>query len=141
MTAKDGIDPLFTRQSLQAGSNEVLLDDSTRPATRAAAAGVDVVLDVRVGSGRFGSDSTAAAMGCRGPTAWGRASKHGGQQRPGDHGGTAYDDMAYSGSGRSSTTCFMTRVEVRRWTPGRVASRWSYSRWKADRSAVATRRR
>jgi epsilon-lactone hydrolase len=31
---------------LQAGSNEVLLDDSTRLAARAAAAGVDVVLDV-----------------------------------------------------------------------------------------------
>ncbi|MFF2513975.1 alpha/beta hydrolase [Streptomyces sp. NPDC058086] len=80
MTTKDGIDPLFTRQSLQrlgahylagqdprqpllspavhadlaglpplllqAGSNEVLLDDSTRLATRAAAAGVDVILDV-----------------------------------------------------------------------------------------------
>ncbi|MFD8214813.1 alpha/beta hydrolase [Streptomyces sp. NPDC059697] len=80
MTTADGIDPLFTRQSLQrlgthypagqdprqpllnpamhadlaglpppllqAGSNEVLLDDSTRLATRAAAAGVDVILDV-----------------------------------------------------------------------------------------------
>ncbi|HEY0816368.1 MAG TPA: alpha/beta hydrolase [Pseudonocardia sp.] len=80
MTTKHGIDPLFTRESLQqvgvhylagqdpcqpllspavcadlrglpplllqAGSNEVLLDDSTRLATRAAAAGVDVVLDV-----------------------------------------------------------------------------------------------
>ncbi|MGW7573433.1 alpha/beta hydrolase [Streptomyces sp. NPDC054765] len=80
MTTKEGIDPLFTRQSLkrlgthylagqdprqpllspavcadlsglpplllQAGSNEVLLDDSTRLATRAAAAGVDVILDV-----------------------------------------------------------------------------------------------
>jgi hypothetical protein len=31
---------------LQAGSNEVLLDDSTRLATWAAAAGVDVILDV-----------------------------------------------------------------------------------------------
>jgi acetyl esterase/lipase len=31
---------------LQAGANEVLLDDSTRLATRAAAAGVDVILDV-----------------------------------------------------------------------------------------------
>jgi MoxR-like ATPase len=31
----------------------------------------------------------------------------------------------YSGSGRSLTTCFMTSVEVRRWTPGRVANRWS----------------
>ncbi len=80
MTTKHGIDPLFTRRSLeqvgayhlagqdprqpllspavfadlrglpplllQAGSNEVLLDDSTRLATRAAAAGVDVILDV-----------------------------------------------------------------------------------------------
>ncbi|MFJ1601824.1 alpha/beta hydrolase [Streptomyces sp. NPDC088253] len=80
MTTKDGIDPLFTRQSLQrlgahylagqdprqpllspavhadltglpplllqAGTNEVLLDDSTRLATRAAAAGVDVILDI-----------------------------------------------------------------------------------------------
>ncbi|MFB7666348.1 alpha/beta hydrolase [Kitasatospora sp. NPDC056138] len=80
MTTKEGIDPLFTRESLQrlgalyragqdprqpllspavfadlsglpplllqAGSNEVLLDDSTRLATRAAAAGVDVILDV-----------------------------------------------------------------------------------------------
>ncbi|MEV4451130.1 MULTISPECIES: alpha/beta hydrolase [Streptomyces] len=80
MTTKDGIDLLFTCQSLvrlgahylagqdprqpllspavhadltglpplllQAGSNEVLLDDSTRLATRAAGAGVDVILDV-----------------------------------------------------------------------------------------------
>ncbi|MGW7001592.1 alpha/beta hydrolase [Streptomyces sp. NPDC054933] len=80
MTTKDGIDPLFTRESLQrlgahylagqdprqpllspavfadlselpplllqVGTNEVLLDDSTRLATRAAAAGVDVILDV-----------------------------------------------------------------------------------------------
>ena len=80
MITKDGIDPLFTRESLQrlsahhlagqdphqplispavyadltglppllvqVGSNEVLLDDSTRLATRAAAAGVDVILDV-----------------------------------------------------------------------------------------------
>ncbi|MFD2420969.1 alpha/beta hydrolase [Amycolatopsis pigmentata] len=37
-----GLPPLL----LQVGSNEVLLDDSTRLATRAAAAGVDVVLDV-----------------------------------------------------------------------------------------------
>jgi acetyl esterase/lipase len=37
-----GLPPLL----LQAGSNEVLLDDSTRLATRAAAAGVDVILDV-----------------------------------------------------------------------------------------------
>jgi acetyl esterase/lipase len=80
MTTKAGIDPLFTRESvqhlnahylagqdprhpllspalcadltglapvlLQSGSNEVLLDDSTRFATRAAAANVDVILDV-----------------------------------------------------------------------------------------------
>jgi acetyl esterase/lipase len=80
MTTKEGVDPLFTRASLdrlsplylagqdprqpllspavyadlaglpplllQAGSNEILLDDSTRLATRAAAAGVDVILDV-----------------------------------------------------------------------------------------------
>ncbi|WP_035803237.1 alpha/beta hydrolase [Kitasatospora mediocidica] len=80
MTTKHGIDPLFTRRSLeqvgahylagqdprqpllspavladltgfpplllQAGTNELLLDDSTRLATRAAAAGVDVILDV-----------------------------------------------------------------------------------------------
>ncbi|KJK55383.1 alpha/beta hydrolase [Saccharothrix sp. ST-888] len=37
-----GLPPLL----LQAGSNEVLLDDSTRLAARAAAAGVDVILDV-----------------------------------------------------------------------------------------------
>jgi monoterpene epsilon-lactone hydrolase len=37
-----GLPPLL----LQAGSNEVLLDDSTRFAARAATAGVDVVLDV-----------------------------------------------------------------------------------------------
>jgi epsilon-lactone hydrolase len=37
-----GLPPLL----LQVGTNEVLLDDSTRLATRAAAAGVDVVLDV-----------------------------------------------------------------------------------------------
>ncbi|MFF1409122.1 alpha/beta hydrolase [Streptomyces sp. NPDC058289] len=37
-----GLPPLL----LQAGSNEVLLDDSTRFAARAAAAGVDVLLDV-----------------------------------------------------------------------------------------------
>jgi epsilon-lactone hydrolase len=80
MTTKHGLDPLFTRESLQqigahylagqdphqpllspavyadltglppllmqVGSNEVLLDDSTRLATRAASAGVDVILDV-----------------------------------------------------------------------------------------------
>ncbi len=37
-----GLPPLL----VQAGSNEILLDDSTRLATRAAAAGVDVILDV-----------------------------------------------------------------------------------------------
>jgi monoterpene epsilon-lactone hydrolase len=37
-----GLPPLL----LQAGSNEILLDDSTRLATRAAAAGVDVILYV-----------------------------------------------------------------------------------------------
>lgn len=37
-----GLAPLL----LQAGSNEVLLDDATRMAARAAAAGVDVILDV-----------------------------------------------------------------------------------------------
>lgn len=31
---------------LQAGTNEVLLDDSTRMSARAIAAGVDVILDV-----------------------------------------------------------------------------------------------
>ncbi|MGG2464180.1 alpha/beta hydrolase [Streptomyces sp. RGM 3693] len=31
---------------LQAGTNEVLLDDSTRMAARARAAGVDVILDI-----------------------------------------------------------------------------------------------
>ena len=31
---------------LQAGTNEILLDDSTRMATRARAAGVDVILDI-----------------------------------------------------------------------------------------------
>ena len=80
MTARDGIDPTFTRELLQrlgvrylagqdprqplaspalygglrglpplllqAGSNEVLLDDSNRLASRTAAAGVDVILDV-----------------------------------------------------------------------------------------------
>ncbi|MFC4908720.1 alpha/beta hydrolase [Actinomadura gamaensis] len=80
MDAKEGIDPFFTRESLertsalylagqdprhpllspavladltafpptllQVGTNEVLLDDSTRLAARARAAGVDVVLDV-----------------------------------------------------------------------------------------------
>jgi hypothetical protein len=30
-----------------------------------------------------------------------------------------------SGSGRSWTMCFMTSVEVSRWTPGRRASSWS----------------
>ncbi|MFC0434792.1 alpha/beta hydrolase [Kutzneria buriramensis] len=80
MTTKAGVDPLFTKESLQrlsefhmagqdpyqplaspavyadlaglpplllqVGTNEVLLDDSTRLATRAATAGVDVILDV-----------------------------------------------------------------------------------------------
>ncbi|MFF5143379.1 alpha/beta hydrolase [Streptomyces sp. NPDC013157] len=80
MTTKAGIDPFFTRESLehtgamyragqdprhpllspavladptglppmllQVGTNEVLLDDSTRMAARATAAGVDVVLDI-----------------------------------------------------------------------------------------------
>jgi acetyl esterase/lipase len=80
MDTKAGIDPFFTRESLdhtgamylagqdphqpllspavladltgfppmllQAGTNEVLLDDSTRMAARARAAGVDVVLDI-----------------------------------------------------------------------------------------------
>ncbi|MET7680453.1 alpha/beta hydrolase [Streptomyces sp. NPDC005423] len=80
MTTKEGIDPVFTRESLdhtgamylagadphqpllspavladltgfpplliQVGGNEMLLDDSTRLATRARAAGVDVVLEV-----------------------------------------------------------------------------------------------
>ncbi|WP_051711229.1 alpha/beta hydrolase [Streptomyces sp. NRRL S-350] len=80
MDTKAGIDPLFTRESLehtsamylagadphqpmlspalladpigfppmllQAGTNEVLLDDSTRMAARARAAGVDVILDI-----------------------------------------------------------------------------------------------
>lgn len=80
MDAKAGIDPFFTRESLdvvealyhagqnpdqellspatradlsgfpplllQAGTNEVLLDDSTRLAARASAAGVDVILDI-----------------------------------------------------------------------------------------------
>ena len=80
MDSKDGIDPFFTRESLehtgslylagqdprqpllspavladptgfppmllQAGTNEVLLDDATRMAARAAAAGVDVILDI-----------------------------------------------------------------------------------------------
>lgn len=80
MRTKAGIDPLFTRESLdhngamyaagqdphqpllspavladlggfpplllQAGSNEMLLDDSTRLAERARAAGVDVILDI-----------------------------------------------------------------------------------------------
>ncbi|GAA3630098.1 alpha/beta hydrolase [Kineosporia mesophila] len=40
-----GLPPLL----LQAGTNEVLLDDSTRVAERARAAGVDVVLDVVAG--------------------------------------------------------------------------------------------
>ena len=31
----------------------------------------------------------------------------------------------YRGNGRFSTTLFMTRVELRRWTPGRVARRLS----------------
>ena len=80
MHTKNGIDPIFTRESLarttamylaeadprqpllspaihadltglppmllQAGTNEVLLDDSTRMAARATAAGVDAILDV-----------------------------------------------------------------------------------------------
>jgi len=80
---KAGIDPLFTRESLdhtgamylagqdprqpmlspavladltgfppmllQAGTNELLLDDSTRMAARARAAGVDVILDITAG--------------------------------------------------------------------------------------------
>ncbi|MEV5955798.1 alpha/beta hydrolase [Streptomyces sp. NPDC051987] len=80
MDTKAGIDPFFTRESLehtgtmylagqdpyqpllspatladltgfppmllQAGTNEILLDDSTRMATRAREAGVDVILDV-----------------------------------------------------------------------------------------------
>jgi acetyl esterase/lipase len=37
-----GLPPML----LQAGTNEVLLDDSTRLATRARAAGVDVILDI-----------------------------------------------------------------------------------------------
>jgi monoterpene epsilon-lactone hydrolase len=36
----------FPPMLLQAGTNEVLLDDSTRMATRAGAAGVDVILDI-----------------------------------------------------------------------------------------------
>ena len=35
-----------------------------------------------------------------------------------------------------STTDFMTRVEVSRWTPGRVASRSSYGCWNAGRAPV-----
>src|SRR5581483_4267016 len=80
METKAGIDPYFTRETLehtgamylagqdphqplltpatlgdltglppmllQAGTNEVLLDDSTRLAERARAAGVDVILDI-----------------------------------------------------------------------------------------------
>jgi acetyl esterase/lipase len=80
MDTKDGVDPFFTRESLeptsamylagadprqelvspalfgdlagfppmllQLGANELLLDDSTRMATRARAAGVDVILDI-----------------------------------------------------------------------------------------------
>lgn len=80
MATKEGIDPIFTRESLeptsamylagadphqpllspavladltgfppillQVGANEILLDDSTRLAVRARAAGVDVILDV-----------------------------------------------------------------------------------------------
>ncbi|MFE7118419.1 alpha/beta hydrolase [Streptomyces sp. NPDC057654] len=80
MTAKEGIDPIFTREAvlhtgamylagqdpeqpllspalfadltgfppllIQAGANELLLDDSTRLAARARDAGVDVVLDI-----------------------------------------------------------------------------------------------
>ena len=83
MDTKEGIDPIFTRASvehtgamylagadphqpllspavladltgfppmlLQVGTNEILLDDSTRLAARARAAGVDVVLDVTAG--------------------------------------------------------------------------------------------
>lgn len=36
----------FPPMLLQAGTNEVLLDDSTRMAARARAAGVDVILDI-----------------------------------------------------------------------------------------------
>jgi monoterpene epsilon-lactone hydrolase len=36
----------FPPMLLQAGSNEVLLDDATRMAARARSAGVDVILDV-----------------------------------------------------------------------------------------------
>ncbi|MER5516768.1 alpha/beta hydrolase [Streptomyces sp. NPDC002763] len=80
MDAKEGIDPIFTRESvehtgamylagadphqpllspavladltgfppmlIQVGTNEILLDDSTRLAARAHAAGVDVILDI-----------------------------------------------------------------------------------------------
>jgi len=46
-----------------------------------------------------------------------------------------------AGKGRSETTFFMTSVEFRRWTPGRVASTSSSRRWYAPRSAVTIRRR
>ncbi|MEU8171646.1 alpha/beta hydrolase [Microbispora hainanensis] len=83
MDAKQGVDPIFTREALdhtgamylggadprqpllspavladltgfppillQVGTNELLLDDSTRLAARARAAGVDVILDVTAG--------------------------------------------------------------------------------------------
>ena len=42
MTDPTGFPPLL----IQAGTNEVLLDDSTRMAERACAAGVDVILDI-----------------------------------------------------------------------------------------------
>jgi hypothetical protein len=45
------------------------------------------------------------------------------------------------GRGRSSTTCFMTSVELSRCTPGSAASTSSSSRWYAPRSAVTMRRR
>jgi len=39
----------FAPMLLQAGTNELLLDDSTRLAARATAAGVDVILDITAG--------------------------------------------------------------------------------------------
>ncbi len=186
MTTKDGIDPLFTRQSLmrlgahylagqdprqpllspavhadltglpprplQAGSNEVLLDDSTRLATRAAAAGVDVILDVtadvpHVFQSFTGSlDEADAAL--TGPvascsTGWrppqprsdGRALGHLGRVRPTPLDGllgqwAVVDDVLHDKGGGQA-------LDPRQGGQPLVGS----IRWKADRSAVATRRR
>lgn len=137
MTPKGGIDPLFTRRSLvRQGAHYVAGQDPRQPllspTARRGGRGA--------GPGRSLHARPARDLPSRAQTAGlvGTLRRLVGTLR---REVVAYEETAYSGSGRSSTTCFMTRVEVRRCTPGSVASRWSYNCWKAERSAVATRSR